>query len=199
MAMTPSRILQTCTLALATLGLGAQDAESRDRHTYLPWNYGFGAEVLATANQGDLRQAMGDRTGFGIGAQWTDFDRDWWLDRTRLEWNVFPESLPLGPGGMRTRMKNITLSWDQLVFFAREPIGPYVLGGIGAIRWFREATPTLPGRGETRSWNATKLGVTVGLGLRLANQVSLEGRYIVSSLDRNMDSRTAQLCLGWHF
>lgn len=191
--------LKACAALLAVLACLPAHAEgdefSSRRSRRHNWNYDFGAELIALKPQGDLKTAMADRTGLGIGAQWTSFRRDWWLSRKRLEWTVLPEAEPVGASQTRTHVKTFSFHWDQVVFFNDEPLGIYVVGGLGAIRWFVDETTPAAGH----SWHTTKLGVTAGLGVRLANQVSLEGRYVVSSLRKSMDANTAQVVLGWHF
>ncbi len=195
--------MRTLTLVALVLGAVSLGAQERERSGKARWedDYGFGASVQVARPEGDFKTRLGERAWIGIGAQWTGFHEDWWLSRTRFEWNVLPETQPTGAQGTRTYMKTLNLSFDQLVFFAGEPVGPYLIGGLGALRTFATETHTtpLPGSPRESRWHMTKLAVTGGIGLRLANQVSVEGRYVVTSLNKSMDANTAQLSVSWYF
>lgn len=196
--MALTQLFGMTTIAAVLLGTVASAQERHHRHH---WDYDFGASVQVSLPQGDLKTQMDNRTGVGIGMQWTGFKRDWWLSRTRFEWNVYPQSHAVGKAQVKTRMENLNLSFDQMVFFMKEPVGPYVFGGLGAVRTFVAETPTAPASGAMlpNRWHTTKLAVTAGLGLRLANQVAVEGRYVVSSLNKTMDANTAQVVVSWYF
>lgn len=182
-------------LLAAAASLAAAEGREDRWPTRERWNFDFGASVISAKPMGDFRTRLDGRHGVGIGAQWTEFRDDRWLKRTRLEWLTYRDSDPVGPAQVRTQMKTITLSFDQVIHFAPEPIGPYVVFGLGGLRsFYDESTPT-----ARRHLDATRLLVTGGLGLRLANQVSLEARYSISSLQKSQDAATVQFCMGWHF
>lgn len=193
--MGPTFLRILTALLAACTALAAQDRSEDRWPTRERWNYDFGASLISSQPMGDLKTRLDARHGVGIGAQWTEFRNDRWLKRTRLEWVTYREANPVGSAQLRTQMKSFTLSFDQVVHFASEPIGPYVVFGLGGVRTlWDESTPT-----QQRHLNATKLLVTGGVGLRLANQVSLEARYGVSSLAKSQDATTLQFCMGWHF
>lgn len=196
----PIRALAAVCLLAATSAT-AQDWPKEPRHRE-NWHYGFGLELLATRPTGDLQTRLDGRSGLGFGMQWSHFHSDSWLGRTRFEFNVFPESRPTDRTQDRVRLQNLVLSFDEQFFLMREPLGPYLLFGLGGIRNFLTEVPATTPIGQmdgARSRHTTRLLLTAGAGLRLANQVSLEARLQVSGLDKSADNSSLQVCMGWHF
>ena len=189
-------------LAAACAGPGfAEDPgeEARPRcehHFYQPFHSDFAWQVQANLPVKDMGQALDNRTGLGLGVQWTRNGTNGVAHRTRLEWNVFPEGNAVGPDALKTKASNYVLSFDRLYHFSGRPQGFYVLGGLGAVRWFVDRTP---GETATRSFHTTKLAVTAGAGYRFNRAVSAEARYLVSTVEKTYDGNVFQGCLSMRF
>jgi opacity protein-like surface antigen len=143
----------------------------------------------------DLKESLDQRTGYGLGAQWTHEHGDWHASRTRLEWNTFPESGPVGAAGTKTYAKNYILSFDHLFKLNTGTTQAYVVGGLGGARWCLEQTTATT---YDSRWT-TKLAITGGVGVQFANRVNLEARYVVSSVGKTFDANTLQASLGFRF
>lgn len=157
--------------------------------------HAFGGSVQVLAPLKDLKTALDERTGFGIGLQWIHEGRGRWASRTRLEWNVFSEGNPVGPLGVETSVKQYLLSFDRLYRLGEGPRSLYLLGGVGATRWFVDQQVL----GAEQGFHTTKLAVTGGAGWRFSHAFGLEARYVVSGIDRAMDANTAQVSFNWRF
>ena len=151
----------------------------------------FQAFVQTLVPLHDLGEDLGKRTGYGLGVQWTRDHDDRHASRTRLEWNTFPEGALVQ--GIRTTAKNSGLSMDHLFKLNHEGWQAYLVAGLGGSRWCLEQTTA--GIRDTR-WT-TKLAITGGIGIRVADRVSVEVRYVVSSIDRAFDANTMQVSLAW--
>lgn len=166
-----------------------------DHRCFRPRHFGhhstFGAYAQGVMPLRNLGEDLGQRTGFGLGLQWTHDHGDWNASRTRLEWNTFPE----GGSGPRTYAKNYTLSWDHLFKLNKGRSQAYLLTGIGGSRWYLEQTTA----GLKDAHWATKLAITGGAGLQIAERMNLEARYVASSVNRTFDANTLQMSLGWRF
>jgi opacity protein-like surface antigen len=155
----------------------------------------FGVYAQADLPLRDLKESLDRRTGFGLGASWTHDHGDWHASRTRLEWNTFPEGGPVGPAGTKTYAKNYVLSFDHLFKLNQGTQQAYLVAGLGGARWGVEQTT---GPVRTSDWT-TKLAITGGVGVQLANRVNLEARYVVSSIGKTFDANMVQASLGWRF
>jgi len=133
---------------------------------------------------------MDGRTGLGLGATWTRDHQDGHASRFRLEWNVLPE----GPAvaGIKTQVSNYTLAFDHLYHFSGTASGPYLMGGLGAVRWFAaQETPVL-----STSTHTTKLTVQAGAGWRFSR--NLFAQYVYST-DYGASAATHTLMLRYTF
>jgi hypothetical protein len=191
-----SRILPALVLAALAFPVHAEDAKEESRHCR--WhNWGrseFAWQVQGDIPAKDLGRALDERSGLGIGMQWTRFWDNGTANRTRLEWNVFPEGNAVA--GLKTKASNYVFSFDRMYFFSHKDQGLYVLGGLGAVRWFMDRTPE---GGPTASSHTTKLAVTGGAGWRFNRNLSAEARYMVSTVDRTFDGNVFQLSAGVRF
>ncbi|BDU75188.1 outer membrane protein [Mesoterricola sediminis] len=142
----------------------------------------------------DFGRAMDQRTGAGLGMQWSRVREDGRAHRTRLEWNLFPEGNPVN--GLKTKASNYLLSFDRIHPLTGKANGPYLVGGLGAVRWFVDRTPV---NGDAARFHTTKLAVTGGLGWRFSPTFSAEARYLVSSVDKSFDGNMVQLSAGMRF
>jgi len=155
----------------------------------------FGAYAQADIPLRDLKERLDRRTGMGLGVQWTHDHGDWNASRTRLEWNTFAEGAPVGPLGTKTYAKNFILSFDHLFKLNKGAHQMYLVAGLGGARWYVEQNT---GALRTTDWT-TKLAITGGVGVQLAERVNLEARYVVSSVGKTFDANTLQASLGWRF
>ena len=165
------------------------------------WHWHSDAGAFAWQAQLDspvkgLGQSLDQRTGLGLGAQWNHDHEDGHVSRTRIEWNVFPQGPGVGPAEVQTKASNYLLSFDRLYHFSGSAKGPYILAGLGAVRWFVDQAVS---PGQTRSFHATKLAVTAGAGYRFNPSFSAEARYLLSSLDQSFDGSMVQVGLNMRF
>ena len=182
---------------LAVPCLRAEEAETKHTwHWHCKNEATFAWQVQADLPVGDLGQTLDHRSGLGLGVQWNHDRKDGHVRRTRLEWNVFPEGKAVGTGEVKTKASNYILSFDRLYHFSGEAKGAYVLGGLGAVRWFLDQTP---GLNPTRSSHTTKLAVTAGAGYRFNPTFSVEARYLLSSVNQSFDGTMLQAGLNLRF
>jgi opacity protein-like surface antigen len=176
----------------------ADEARDDARDCRVDWHSSsdFAWQVQVDAPVKDLGRALDQRTGLGLGMQWTSYRSGGAANRTRLEWNVFPEGNPVGTAAVATKASNYVLSFDRLYHVSGTRAGVYVVAGLGAVRWFTDQTP---GANPTVSTHTTKLAVTAGAGYRFNRAVSLEARYLVSSVNRTFDGNVAQGVLSMRF
>jgi opacity protein-like surface antigen len=182
-----TRPLLACLLLGATV-LMAQDRPPRDEEDFAP-PHSFAWQAQFNAPLRDFRDALDAKSGLGLGMQWQHRYHEGIQHRTRLEWNVFPEGPEVGPAHTRTQASNIILSFDRMFYFRTSGLGPYLTGGLGAVRWMYDETNGI----VTTRWRTTKLNVMAGIGLQLTRHISLEGRYQVSSIRDTMDGNSAQV------
>jgi len=174
-------------------------AKAEFRHSHHRFNFRyhpiFGAFAQAALPLRDLKENLGHRTGFGLGVQWTHEHGDWNASRTRAEWNTFPEGGAVGPLGTKTYAKNYVVSLDHLFKLNQGRFQTYLVAGLGGARWNMEQTTAGV---RTSEWT-TKLAITGGVGVQIAERVNLEARYVVSSVESTFDANTLQASLGWRF
>ncbi|WP_306591001.1 outer membrane protein [Geothrix sp. 21YS21S-4] len=188
-----NRRLYLLPLVLAGLSLAAGDTDGKAPQASHANT--FGMSVQADLPLRELQDSLDHRTGFGLGLQWTHDHGAAHASRTRLEFNVFPESQPVGPTATTTYAKNVALSFDHLFRVSEGPARLYLVGGLGGARW------TLEQKAPAFSSNltTTKLAVTAGVGVQMARQLTLEARYVVSGIQKTFDANTVQVSLGWRF
>lgn len=187
-------------LAASALCLGASDPSDTQpqqpkRTCSRAHEHAFGGAVQVLIPTKELGTALDDRTGLGMGLQWLHEGESPWSSRTRLEWNVFPQSRPVGPSGIETSVQQYLLGFDRLYRLGTSPQSLYLLGGVAATRWFVEEE----GPGMHHRFHTTKLTVTGGLGWRFSKAFALEGRYTLSRITNAQEANTAQLSLNWRF
>lgn len=190
-------VLLILTAACAAPGF-ADDGEETGCHHHWHWSteseFAWQAQVDAPV-QG-LGRALDQRTGLGLGMQWTRDRAHGLTGRTRLEWNDFPQGNPVGPDGVQTKADNYILSWDQLYHFSGQTKGAYVLAGLGGVRWYVDKAQG----GQTfQSLHTTKLAVTGGAGYRFNHAVAAEVRYLVSTVEKSYDGSALQAVFSMRF
>jgi opacity protein-like surface antigen len=180
-------------LALASLTLVAgEDAEKAPAPKRCN---AFGLSIQADLPLRDLKDDLDHRTGFGLGLQWTHDHGAFHASRTRFEWNTFPEGHPVGPLGTTSYAKNLVLSFDHLFRLNEGPTSAYLVGGLGGVRWSLDQSSPV----TSTSLQTTKLAVTAGVGVQVARQLTLEGRYVFSGIQKTFDANTVQLSAAWRF
>lgn len=184
-------------VACAVPGFADDDEQKTCTHHWT-WrsDSAFAWQVQVDEPVKDLGRELDNRTGLGLGMQWTRDRANGVTNRTRLEWNVFPQGNAVGTAGLQTQASNYLLSFDRLYHFSGEAKGFYVLGGLGAVRWFMEQSA---GGAATADFHTTKLAVTGGAGYRFNRAVAVEARYLVSTVDRTFDGNVLQGAFSMRF
>ena len=168
-----------CALSLA-LPLGASDFQVR-------------GQVTLNQPTQDLKTALDGKLGYGLGIHGLHRHGFQHTSRTRLDWNVWGQGNPVK--GVKTQVSNYHLAFDHLYHFDDRDHGAYLVGGLGAVRWFTERETVL---GANRS-HTTKLGITGGAGYQFNRNLGLEGRVLVSSIDKTYDSTLVQGAVVFRF
>lgn len=183
-----SRLLFSTLVALALVGTTAARAEDlRTWHSDFAWQGQWSMPLR------DFKERMDAKPGLGLGVQWTHWEQNAILHRTRLEWTVYRQSEPVK--GVQTEASAVVLSFDRIFHFHASNLGPYILGGLGAVRWTQDQTSAL-GSDHLRT---TKLNITAGLGWRFTPHISMETRYQASSLRRTMDGNRFDVAAAIHY
>lgn len=155
----------------------------------------FDVQGQVTLNQPtqDLSKALDAKLGWGIGIHGLHRHGFHHTGRTRLDWNVWGQ----GPAvnGVKTQTSNYQLAFDHLYHFEDRDQGAYIVGGLGAVRWFTERQSAL----ATTTSHTTKLGITAGAGYQFNRNLGLEGRVLVSSVDKAYDSSVLQAAVVFKF
>lgn len=185
-------------LVLASACVPVLAEEDVDGESWHGWHHAsqFAWQVQVNQPAKGLGQDLDNKMGLGLGAQWTRFRSNGFANRFRFEWNVLPKGNPVGPLALESDASNYVASFDRLWHVSGESRGFYVLGGLGAVRWFMTQGPA---GGPRASWHATKLAVTGGAGYRFNDHFSAEARYLVSSFNGNFDGNLVQGSLGMRF
>lgn len=141
----------------------------------------------------DLGRDLDHQSGFGLGLHTRHRHGDHHTSRTRFDWNVWAQ----GPAvnGVKTQVSNYHLAFDHLYHFQEASAGPYLVGGLGAVRWFVDRDVA----GVRLRSHTTKLGVTAGAGWQFNRAAGLELRALVGSLDHTFDATTLQVAFTFRF
>lgn len=162
----------------------------------LPLSAGaFDIQGQVTVNQPtqDLKTALDGKQGFGIGIHSLHRHGFHHTSRTRFDWNVWGQGNAVN--GVKTTVSNYNLAFDHLYHFEDRDQGPYLVGGLGAVRWFTEQQTAVA---TTRN-HTTKLGVTGGAGWQFNRNFGVEARLMVSSIDKTYDSAVVQGAFVFRF
>ena len=141
----------------------------------------------------DLGRDKDNLLGYGLGIHGLHRHGDHHTSRTRFDWNVWAQ----GPAvnGVKTQVSNYHLAFDHLYHFDESSSGPYLVGGLGAVRWFVDQDAM----GLRSRFHTTKLGVTAGAGWQFNRATGLELRALVSSIDHTFDATTVQAAFTFRF
>ena len=153
----------------------------------------FSGQVTLNRPAHDLGRDLDHQLGYGLGLHTLHSHGDKHSSRTRLDWNVWTQ----GPlvGGVKTQVSNYHLAFDHLYHLQDATSGPYLVGGLGAVRWFVDQDAL----GARTRFHTTKLGVTAGAGWRFNQAMGVELRALVGSLDHTFDATTVQAAFTFRF
>jgi predicted porin len=140
----------------------------------------FGLQVHASVPIGDLKTAVDNKPGAGLGTHVTFDLGGGHLIRPRLDGVFFPES---DLHGFKTKASDLSLGVDYLYFPGGKPDGLYLTAGLGLHRWKVDTTtPALPPLwpATSDSQTSSRFGYSAGLGYNFNRSVGVELRYINS-------------------
>jgi opacity protein-like surface antigen len=175
------RTLTLAALALGSLGLQAQEGPR------------FGLQGSLSLPQGDLKDAVDSKMGYGLGAHMTFDLTGGHMLRPRLDATWYPKYTVSDPSGsLGVTFSNVALGADYLYFVEGKPQGLYFTGGLSAVRWKAQTDVTVLGISGSETESTTKLGVAAGLGYQFNKTVGAELRYQTSKVwDGNANSLQA--------
>ena len=167
-----SRLFRLTALTTVALGFGSATAQAEEPR--------FGLQVHASIPSGDLKTAVDNKPGAGLGAHVTFDLSGGHLIRPRFDAVLFPES---DLSGFKTKARDLSLGADYLYFPGGRPDGLYVTAGVGLHRWkVDRTTPALPPLwpASSDSQASSRFGYSAGLGYNFNRSVGVELRYTSS-------------------
>ena len=175
------RSLSLTALALGSLGRQAQEGPR------------FGLQATLSLPQGDLKDAVDSKMGYGVGAHVTFDLQGGHMIRPRLDATWYPKyTVSDAFGSASVTYSNLSLGADYLYFVEGKPQGLYFTGGLSAVQWKGEASVNVLGISGSDSETTTKLGLAAGLGYQFNKTVGAELRYQTSKVwDGNANSLQA--------
>jgi hypothetical protein len=163
-------------LGLATLALSANPARAEDPR--------FGVQVHGNIPTGDLKDAVDNKLGLGLGAHGT-FDLGLGhVIRPRFDYTFFPETtLPSGTNGLKSKVDALSLGADYLYFIDGKPVGLYLTGGLSLNHWKVDL-------GDA-SESSNKFGLAAGVGYNFNKSFGAEFRFTTSKYGSGSKDYTA--------
>lgn len=164
-----SRHAPSAALSAAVLMLGTSTIKAEEPR--------YGLQVHVSAPTGDLKTAVDNKPGAGLGAHVT-FDLGWGhMLRPRFDAVFFPEGTA---NGFKTRAQDLSLGGDYLFFPGGKPEGLYLTAGIGLHRWSVDTTTPAIGSGVATSGtqSSSRFGYAAGFGYNFNPAVGAELRYV---------------------
>jgi len=162
-----SRNAQLAVVSAALLALGPARAEEPR----------YGLQVHASLPTGDLKNAVDNKPGAGLGAHVTfDLGRGHVL-RPRVDAVFFPEG---AFNGLKTKAHDLSLGGDYLYFPGGKPDGLYLTAGLGLHRWTVDTTTPAAGStpGTSGTQSSSRFGYAAGFGYNFNRSLGAELRYI---------------------
>jgi hypothetical protein len=155
------------TLALAATTLAAQDVK-------------LGVQAQANLPMGDLKTLVDSKLGVGAGVHAQFAIGGGLAVRPRLDFNTWSETDVNGLSTtVRNKVSNISLGGDVLFHVeGKTTEGIYFLGGLALVKWSYEETTA----GVKRNYDASHLGLSVGMGYQWNASFGTEARYVRSTL-----------------
>jgi hypothetical protein len=164
-----SSTARSAALSVAALILGSTFARAEEPR--------YGLQLHASLPMGDLKNAVDNKPGAGLGAHMTfDLGKGHVL-RPRFDAVFFPEGTF---NGFKTKAHDLSLGGDYLYFPGGKPDGLYLTAGLGLHRWTVDSvTPAVasaPATSGTQS--SSRFGYAAGLGYNFNRSVGAELRYV---------------------
>ncbi|WP_243288504.1 outer membrane beta-barrel protein [Geothrix terrae] len=139
----------------------------------------FGLQLHANFPTGDLKTAVDNKPGAGLGAHVTFDLGAGHVIRPRFDAVFYPEGTV---NGFKTKANDLSLGADYLYFPGGTPGGLYLTAGLGLHRWRVDTeTPAIaPFPASSASQSSTRFGYSAGLGYNFNRTVGAELRYVSS-------------------
>jgi opacity protein-like surface antigen len=139
----------------------------------------FGLQLHANLPTGDLKDAVDNKPGAGVGAHVTFDLGTGHVLRPRFDAVFYPESTV---NGFKTKANDLSLGVDYLYFPGGKPDGLYLTAGLGLHRWNVDTTtPAIgPFPAASDSQTSSRFGYSAGFGYNFNRSVGVELRYVSS-------------------
>lgn len=154
-------------LLAAGAGLSAQDTR-------------FGIHANLNFPQSDLKDAVDNKMGYGLGVHVAVDLGQGHLLRPRFDYTQFPKWTESGIGWSEsTQFRKMALGVDYLYYVSgKASEGLYLTAGLAANRWNVKWEENVAGLGSSSlNENTTKLGLTAGLGYQFNKTFGTELTY----------------------
>ena len=164
-----SRNARLAALSMAVLILGSTPARAEEPR--------YGLQLHANLPSGDLKNAVEDKPGAGLGAHITFDLGGGHVIRPRVDAMFFPEG---SFNGFKTKANDLSLGADYLYFPGGKPNGLYLTAGLGLHRWSVDSTTPAVGSAPATSGtqSSSRFGYAAGLGYNFNRSVGAELRYV---------------------
>lgn len=146
-------------------------------------------QVQVDSPQGGLRDVAGGRLGYGLGIHTEMALINGDTLRPRADLTFFPV---LKLAGVENKASSLGLGCDYLHYLPGRLGSVYVVGGASVLRWSTETVGT--GSGDT-----TRLGLSLGAGVRITSALGWEARYSYSPLIQDIKARTLGMGFTYRF
>lgn len=163
-----SRLFAALAVAIAFGAVQARAEEPR-----------FGLQLHANLPTGDLKEAVDNKPGAGLGAHVTFDLGAGHVLRPRFDAVFYPEGTV---NGFKTKASDLSLGADYLYFPGGKPDGLYLTAGLGLHRWSVDTTTPVLGPLPATSGSQTsyRFGYAAGLGYNFNRTVGAELRFVSS-------------------
>jgi opacity protein-like surface antigen len=137
----------------------------------------YGVQVHISAPTGDLKTAVDNKPGAGLGAHVTFDLGGGHVLRPRFDAVFFPEGTF---NGFKTKANDLSLGGDYLFFPGGKTDGIYLTAGVGLHRWnVDSATPAIGTSPATSgSQSSSRFGYAAGFGYNFNRSLGAELRYV---------------------
>jgi hypothetical protein len=146
-------------------------------------------QLQVNSPQGGLREVAGGRLGYGLGIHTEVALVNGDTLRPRADVSFFPV---VKLAGVENRYSSLGLGCDYLHAFTGRLDSVYLVGGASVQRWSAGTVGT--GSGDT-----TRLGLSLGAGVRITASLGWEGRYSYFPLTQSLKARTLGMGFTWRF
>jgi len=146
-------------------------------------------QLQVSSPQGGLRDVAGGRLGYGLGVHTEIALVNGGTLRPRADLSFFPV---LKLAGIENRYSSLGLGCDYLHHLPGRLDSFYLVGGASVLRWSTQTVGM--GSGDT-----TRLGLSLGAGVRVTASLGWEGRYSYSPLSQDIKARTLGMGFTYRF